>query len=295
MAKSGASCNLAPLASAFAREASASSGETSPKRPGREGRPDAPAVILYTSGTTSDPKGVVLTHANLLAERDAAFAVVHVNEHDAVLGVLPLFHSLAQLANLLLPFAVGARVVFLEIGQLDRAHARRWPSATSRSSLRAAVLLPDSPAGHRRGAEGGWLTRRVFRRCSGRELPAARRLGLNLGPHRCSARAPGDGRSHAPPSSPADRSSTRPSAAISTRWASPSPGLRADRDERRGHHHRPDDAHDRHGRPAAAGRDEISLIPADLGRAEVADGEIAIRGPIVMQGYFNRPDATPRP
>ena len=56
----------------------------------------------------------MLTHANLLAERDAAFAVVNVTEQDAVLGVLPLFHSLAQLANLLLPFAVGARVVYLE-------------------------------------------------------------------------------------------------------------------------------------------------------------------------------------
>lgn len=76
--------------------------------------PSAPAVILYTSGTTSDPKGVVLSHANLLAERDAAFAVVNVTDSDAILGVLPLFHSLAQLANLLLPFAVGARVVYLE-------------------------------------------------------------------------------------------------------------------------------------------------------------------------------------
>jgi long-chain acyl-CoA synthetase len=72
------------------------------------------AVMLYTSGTTADPKGVVLTHANLDAEREAAFAVVHVDEHDAILGVLPLFHALAQMANLLLPLAVGARVVFLE-------------------------------------------------------------------------------------------------------------------------------------------------------------------------------------
>ena len=74
---------------------------------------DDAAVILYTSGTTSDPKGVVLTHANLDAERLAAFAVVSVNETDAVLGVLPLFHALAQMANLLLPLSVGARVVFL--------------------------------------------------------------------------------------------------------------------------------------------------------------------------------------
>ena len=79
-----------------------------------EPAPSSAAVILYTSGTTSDPKGVVLTHANLLAERDAAFAVVTVTEEDVILGVLPLFHSLAQLANLLLPFAAGASVVYLE-------------------------------------------------------------------------------------------------------------------------------------------------------------------------------------
>lgn len=76
--------------------------------------PDDAAVILYTSGTTSDPKGVVLTHGNLEAERQAAYSVVTLTDTDAVLGVLPLFHSLAQMANLLLPLAGGARVVFLQ-------------------------------------------------------------------------------------------------------------------------------------------------------------------------------------
>lgn len=72
------------------------------------------AVILYTSGTTSDPKGVMLTHANLLAEAKSVFSTIGVSEKDAILGVLPLFHALAQMANLLLPYAVGARVVYLE-------------------------------------------------------------------------------------------------------------------------------------------------------------------------------------
>jgi long-chain acyl-CoA synthetase len=76
--------------------------------------PDAAAVILYTSGTTADPKGVVLTHANLDAERQGALAIVPVSPSDAILGVLPLFHALAQMANLLLPLSVGARVVFLQ-------------------------------------------------------------------------------------------------------------------------------------------------------------------------------------
>jgi len=72
------------------------------------------AVMLYTSGTTADPKGVVLTHGNLDAERRAALTIIEATERDAVLGVLPLFHALAQMANLLLPLAVGARVVFLD-------------------------------------------------------------------------------------------------------------------------------------------------------------------------------------
>ena len=72
------------------------------------------AVILYTSGTTADPKGVVLTHANLDAESAGALTIVPVGPSDAILGVLPLFHALAQMANLLLPLSVGARVVFLE-------------------------------------------------------------------------------------------------------------------------------------------------------------------------------------
>jgi len=76
--------------------------------------PEDTAAILYTSGTTSDPKGVTLTHANLFAESEAVFKYVDIGPSDAILGVLPLFHALAQMANLILPLAAGARVVFLD-------------------------------------------------------------------------------------------------------------------------------------------------------------------------------------
>jgi long-chain acyl-CoA synthetase len=72
------------------------------------------AALLYTSGTTADPKGVMLTHANLVGEANSVFAVLQVGPEDVLLGILPMFHVLAQMANLFLPLFNGARVVYLE-------------------------------------------------------------------------------------------------------------------------------------------------------------------------------------
>jgi len=71
---------------------------------------------------------VMLTHRNLNAEADAIFSFIQVSPDDAILAVLPLFHALAQLANLLMPLAVGARIVYLEsvnTTELMRALAER--------------------------------------------------------------------------------------------------------------------------------------------------------------------------
>jgi long-chain acyl-CoA synthetase len=72
------------------------------------------AALLYTSGTTADPKGVMLTHGNLMGEAQAVFGWAHIGPADGLLGVLPLFHALAQMANLFLPLVSGSRVVYLE-------------------------------------------------------------------------------------------------------------------------------------------------------------------------------------
>jgi long-chain acyl-CoA synthetase len=89
---------------------------------------DSIASLLYTSGTTADPKGVMLTHANLMGEVRAVFGWAEIGPDDAVLGVLPLFHVLSQMSNLLLPLVKGARVVYLETlntTELLRALAER--------------------------------------------------------------------------------------------------------------------------------------------------------------------------
>ena len=139
-----------------------------------------PAVILYTSGTTSDPKGVVLTHANLIAERTAVFETVTVTEHDCILGVLPLFHALAQMANLLLPLSVGARVVFLEtVNTTELLRALGERGVTIFACVPQFFYLIHQRVTDEVGRRSG-VTRAVFRAMR-RFNNRLRGLGINLG------------------------------------------------------------------------------------------------------------------
>jgi acyl-[acyl-carrier-protein]-phospholipid O-acyltransferase/long-chain-fatty-acid--[acyl-carrier-protein] ligase len=72
--------------------------------------PDDPAVVLFTSGTEGAPKGVVLSHANLLANCEQVSARVDFGTRDKVLNALPLFHSFGLTAGALLPLFSGIKV-----------------------------------------------------------------------------------------------------------------------------------------------------------------------------------------
>jgi long-chain acyl-CoA synthetase len=76
-------------------------------------RPDDTAVLLYTSGTSGDPKGVCQTYANLRADVDGAIELAQLNSEHRFLGVLPLFHSFGLTAMLLVPVALGSSVFYL--------------------------------------------------------------------------------------------------------------------------------------------------------------------------------------
>ncbi len=70
-------------------------------------RPDALAVLMYTSGTTGVPKGVMLTQSNLAANAQAISAEHALTPSDRVLAVLPLYHINAFAVTMLAPLAQG--------------------------------------------------------------------------------------------------------------------------------------------------------------------------------------------
>ena len=75
--------------------------------------PDALATIIYTSGTTGEPKGVMLTHGNLVANMLASATVLDVSEEDVALSFLPLSHAFERLVAYIYLYC-GVSIIFAE-------------------------------------------------------------------------------------------------------------------------------------------------------------------------------------
>ncbi len=75
-------------------------------------RDDEMAVLLYTSGTSGKPKGVMLSHGNLRSNVEDAVVHAGLTKCDAFLGVLPQFHSFGLTVLTLLPLAIGSPIVY---------------------------------------------------------------------------------------------------------------------------------------------------------------------------------------
>jgi len=75
----------------------------------RPERANDPSVVLFTSGSEGTPKGVVLSHRNLLANRHQLSSVVDISPKDVVFNALPVFHSFGLTGGLLLPLLAGVR------------------------------------------------------------------------------------------------------------------------------------------------------------------------------------------
>ncbi len=95
------------------------------------------ASLIFTSGTTGRPKGVMLTHANFASLVAALAPIFPLSRGDAVLSVLPLHHTFEFTCGLLLPLTRGARVVYL-----DELDGDRLTEGLQASRAKAMVGVP---------------------------------------------------------------------------------------------------------------------------------------------------------
>ena len=254
-------------------------------------RVDDLAALLYTSGTTADPKGVMLTHGNLKGEATGVFGVLKLSEKDSVLGVLPLFHSLAQMGNLFLPLVAGARVVYLEsLNTTELLRALRERQITVFAVVPQFFCLIHERIFKDVRARGPLVTHvlRALMRCN----TQLRKLGINAGPIFFR-------RLHQTFGS-------------SMRYLV-SGGSRFDPQIARDFYALGIDIMQAYGLTETSGGAFVNppgdIVIGSVGKplpgveAKIVDphayeegmppsGEIAIRGAIVMKGYWNRPDAT---
>ncbi len=92
-------------------------------------RLDDLATVIFSSGSTGEPKGIMLSHRNIAANIESMIQAVSLRPSDRALGVLPFFHSFGYTVTLWAPLHVGASVLYhpdprqaKEIGELCRKH-----------------------------------------------------------------------------------------------------------------------------------------------------------------------------
>lgn len=86
--------------------------------PSDAGSDDA-AVMIYTSGLTGKPLGAVLTHGNLISQSSLLKTLFAATQTDKALCLIPLFHSFGAVANMLNPLLIGACVVMLDAFSME--------------------------------------------------------------------------------------------------------------------------------------------------------------------------------
>ena len=96
------------------------------------------ASILYTSGTTGHPKGVILTHRNLLFNAKASAEVMQPTKKDVFMCLLPMFHTLAWTANIILPLYVGAKILIIK----NISPPKAWLKAMGKQGVSIMVSVP---------------------------------------------------------------------------------------------------------------------------------------------------------
>ncbi|GHV01160.1 AMP-binding protein [Bacteroidia bacterium] len=149
--------------------------QTTPAEP----RGEDTAAIIYTSGTTSAPKGVMLSHRNLCLQIEMLHDLFPVHRDDVFLSVLPLAHTYECSVGMIYPFAYGAQVVYIDrpptVSTLLPTFAAIRPTAMLSVPLIIEKIYRSQVAGRFRSGVRAWIYargffRRLIHRTAGRRL-----------------------------------------------------------------------------------------------------------------------------
>jgi len=129
--------------------------------------PDDYANISYTSGTTADPKGILLTHRNYTANVEQGNSVISINEGEVMLIILPLDHCFAHVAGMYTMMIYGGSIAFVPIGKNALATLRNVPTAISEVRPHVMLSVPALARNFKKNIEGaikkkGGFTEKLF-------------------------------------------------------------------------------------------------------------------------------------
>ncbi len=117
--------------------------------------PNDYANISYTSGTTADPKGILLTHRNYTANVEQGNSVISIDEGNVMLIILPLDHCFAHVAGMYTMMIYGGSIAFVPIGKNAMATLRNIPTAISEVRPHVMLSVPALARNFKKNIESG--------------------------------------------------------------------------------------------------------------------------------------------
>lgn len=117
--------------------------------------PDDYANISYTSGTTADPKGILLTHRNYTANVEQATSVITVPSDYVMLIILPLDHCFAHVAGFYIMMHVGASIATVPFGKSPMEMLRNVPGTIKEVRPHIMLSVPAISKNFKKGIEAG--------------------------------------------------------------------------------------------------------------------------------------------
>lgn len=118
-------------------------------------KPTDLANISYTSGTTADPKGIMLTHRNYTANVEQACSLMEIPEHYTTLLILPLDHSFAHTAGIYSFMAYGASLAFVQSGKTAMETLKNIPQNIKEIKPNLLLSVPALAKNFKKNIEKG--------------------------------------------------------------------------------------------------------------------------------------------